>query len=59
MQHLLAEPKTDNVSVDGVLCFGKENSWKRSEIEDLSYGFEYGLKRNCGNFLTACYSSLY
>ncbi|XP_021655832.2 uncharacterized protein LOC110646639 isoform X1 [Hevea brasiliensis] len=48
VQHLLAEPKPDNASVDGVFCFGKENAWKHLDIEEISYGFEYGLKRNCG-----------
>ncbi|KAJ8899852.1 hypothetical protein K2173_019555 [Erythroxylum novogranatense] len=48
VQHLLAEPKTESVSVDGVLCLGKENSWKFSGIEDFSLTFGYGPKRNCG-----------
>ncbi|KDP29137.1 hypothetical protein JCGZ_16526 [Jatropha curcas] len=51
VQHLLAEPKPDHASVDGVLCFGKENSWKHLEIDDFNYGFEYGLKGglDCNN----------
>lgn len=53
VQHLLAEPKTDHVSVDGMLCFGKENSWKQLELDDFAYGFGYGLERNCGNCLIA------
>ncbi|KAJ9181562.1 hypothetical protein P3X46_009681 [Hevea brasiliensis] len=41
VQHLLAEHKPDHASVDG-------DAWKHLDIEDFSYGFEYGLKRNCG-----------
>ncbi|EEF42929.1 hypothetical protein RCOM_1355420 [Ricinus communis] len=48
VQHLLTEPKSDNVSVEGVLCFDKENSWKHLELDDFAYGFDYGLKRNYG-----------
>uniref|UniRef100_A0A251K3T1 Uncharacterized protein n=1 Tax=Manihot esculenta TaxID=3983 RepID=A0A251K3T1_MANES len=48
VQHLLTEAKPDNAPGDGALCFGKENAWKHLEIEDFSYGFEYGLRRNCG-----------
>ncbi|XP_065856204.1 uncharacterized protein [Euphorbia lathyris] len=48
VQHLLAEPKPDNVSVDGVLCLGKENSWKHLDIEDFYYSFDYDIKGNCG-----------
>ncbi|CAK7343108.1 unnamed protein product [Dovyalis caffra] len=48
VQHLLAEPKTDHFSVDGVLCLGKENSSKCSEIDGFSYGFDGGMKRNIG-----------
>ncbi|KAF2289915.1 hypothetical protein GH714_039163 [Hevea brasiliensis] len=41
VQHLLAEHKPDHASVDS-------DAWKHLDIEDFSYGFEYGLKRNCG-----------
>lgn len=58
VQHLLTEAKPDNAPGDGALCFGKENAWKHLEIEDFSYGFEYGLRRNCGNSLIA-YCSYY
>lgn len=53
VQHLLAEPETDHVLVDGVSCFGNENSSKRSEKDAFSYGFDEGMRRNIGNFLTA------
>lgn len=48
VQHLLAEPKTEHVSVDGVLSLGKEDSWKHTELDDFSYGFDYGLKGDYG-----------
>lgn len=58
VQHLVAEPKTDHVSVDGVLCLGKENSSKCSETDGFSYGFNDGMRKNIGNFLTAyCFLS--
>lgn len=41
VQHLLAEPETDHVLVDGVSCFGIENSSKRSEKDAFSYGFDW------------------
>lgn len=42
MHNLIAEPKTDHVSVDIVLCFANENSSKRSEIDAFfSNGFDY------------------
>ncbi|KAJ0089184.1 hypothetical protein Patl1_32133 [Pistacia atlantica] len=49
VSNLLAEPKTDHVSVDGVLCFGKENPGKCLDMEDFTYGFEYGFRTNYGN----------
>lgn len=48
VQHLVAEPKTDHVSVDGVLCLGKENSSKCSETDGFSYGFNDGMRKNIG-----------
>ncbi|KAG8648543.1 uncharacterized protein LOC110620807 isoform X3 [Manihot esculenta] len=41
VQPLLAESKPDHTSIDG-------DAWKHLDIEDFSYGFEYGLKRNYG-----------
>ncbi|XWS66867.1 hypothetical protein CRYUN_Cryun05aG0237800 [Craigia yunnanensis] len=48
VEHLLAEPKTEHVSVDGVLCFGKENLEKHLKMEDFSCAFDYSWKINCG-----------
>ncbi|XVE96640.1 hypothetical protein REPUB_Repub02eG0240100 [Reevesia pubescens] len=48
VEHLLAEPKSEHVSVDGVLCFGKENIEKHLKMEDFSYAFDYGWKINWG-----------
>jgi len=48
VEHLLAEPKSEHVSVDGVLSFGEENLGKCLQIEDFSCGFEYGLTSNSG-----------
>ncbi|KAL5809520.1 hypothetical protein ACOSQ3_030211 [Xanthoceras sorbifolium] len=48
VEHLLAEPKSDHVSVDGVFCFNKENSGKCLGLEDFSFGFEYGFRTNYG-----------
>lgn len=50
VQHLIAAPKPDNVSVDSELYINKENPWKQLDIEDFYYGFEFDLKRNFGNF---------
>uniref|UniRef100_A0A2N9EJ97 Uncharacterized protein n=1 Tax=Fagus sylvatica TaxID=28930 RepID=A0A2N9EJ97_FAGSY len=50
VEHLLAEPKNDNVSVDGVLSFGEENLGKCLQMEDFSCGFEYGLRTSSGGF---------
>ncbi|KAJ6871066.1 hypothetical protein NC652_036666 [Populus alba x Populus x berolinensis] len=46
VQHLLAEPETDHVLVDGVSCFGNDNSSKRSEKDAFSYGFDDDMRRN-------------
>ncbi|XWS43577.1 hypothetical protein CRYUN_Cryun16bG0116200 [Craigia yunnanensis] len=48
VEHLLAEPKSEPVSVDGVLCFGKENLEKHLKMEDFSCAFDYGWKISCG-----------
>ncbi|KAE8099612.1 hypothetical protein FH972_017580 [Carpinus fangiana] len=48
VEHLLAEPKNEHVSVDGVLSFGEDNLGKCLQIEDFSCGFEYGLTSNSG-----------
>ncbi|XVE61691.1 hypothetical protein DITRI_Ditri06bG0060300 [Diplodiscus trichospermus] len=48
VEHLLAEPKSEHVSVDGVLCFGKENLEKHLKMEDFSGAFDYGWKISCG-----------
>ncbi|XP_021288971.1 uncharacterized protein LOC110420115 isoform X3 [Herrania umbratica] len=48
VEHLLAEPKSEHVSVDGVLCLGKENLEKHLKMEDFSCAFDYGWKINCG-----------
>ncbi|XP_041025847.1 uncharacterized protein LOC121266168 isoform X2 [Juglans microcarpa x Juglans regia] len=48
VEHLFAEPKTEHVSVDGVLSFGDVSLGKRLHIEDFSCGFEYGLTNNGG-----------
>ncbi|GKV48437.1 hypothetical protein SLEP1_g55251 [Rubroshorea leprosula] len=46
VEHLLAEPKSDHVSVDGFLCFDKENSEKHLKVD--GFGYDYGWKINCG-----------
>ncbi|XP_022745979.1 uncharacterized protein LOC111296147 isoform X3 [Durio zibethinus] len=46
--HLLAEPKSEHVSRDGVLCFGKDNLEKHLKMEDFSCAFDYGWKINYG-----------
>ncbi|XP_022767326.1 uncharacterized protein LOC111311836 isoform X2 [Durio zibethinus] len=48
VEHLLVEPKSEHVSVDGVLCFGKENIEKHLKMEDFSCAFDYGWKISCG-----------
>lgn len=42
VQHLLAEPKNDPISVDGVFCFDKENLDKRAEVGDDPCKFACG-----------------
>lgn len=41
VEHLLAEPKIDDVSVDGVLNFGKDNTLKDLGMSEFSCGFDY------------------
>ena len=53
VEHLLAEPKSEHVSADGVLCFGKENLEKHLKMEDFSCAFDYGWKISCGNILNS------
>ncbi|XP_050381268.1 uncharacterized protein LOC126798362 isoform X2 [Argentina anserina] len=48
IEHLLAEPKTEFVTVDGVLCFGKENVEKCLSFDDFASGFDYGLNTFTG-----------
>ncbi|KAI4300296.1 hypothetical protein L6164_033688 [Bauhinia variegata] len=48
VEHLLAEPRNDHVSVDGILYFHEENLGKCYDIGNLSCGFEFGLKTNIG-----------
>ncbi|KAG6692762.1 hypothetical protein I3843_10G124500 [Carya illinoinensis] len=48
VEHLLAEPKNEHVSVDGVLSFGEESLEKCFQIEDFSCGFGFGLALNNG-----------
>ncbi|KAK4281499.1 hypothetical protein QN277_012981 [Acacia crassicarpa] len=46
--HLLAEPRSDHVSVDGILYFHEENVGKCCDIKNLSRGFEFGLRTSIG-----------
>ncbi|KAK8558488.1 hypothetical protein V6N13_103663 [Hibiscus sabdariffa] len=48
VEHLLEEPQSEHVSVDGVLCFGKESIEKHLKMEDFSFAFDYGWKIGCG-----------
>ncbi|KAH1084484.1 hypothetical protein J1N35_024245 [Gossypium stocksii] len=48
VEHLLAEPKIEHVSVDGILCFGNENIEKHLKMEDFSCAFDYGWKISSG-----------
>ncbi|KAL1146589.1 hypothetical protein V6Z11_A11G384100 [Gossypium hirsutum] len=48
VEHLLAEPKIEHVSVDGILCFGNENIEKHLKMEDFSCAFDYGWKISAG-----------
>ncbi|XP_054823633.1 uncharacterized protein LOC129321749 isoform X2 [Prosopis cineraria] len=47
VEHLLAEPRNDHVSVDGILYFHEE-SVGRCAVENLSHGFEFGLRTSIG-----------
>ncbi|KAJ1398430.1 SANT/Myb domain [Sesbania bispinosa] len=47
VEHLLAEPRNDHVSVDGILYLNEENKGKCYDTENLSSGFEFGLKSSC------------
>ncbi|KAK8531957.1 hypothetical protein V6N12_053414 [Hibiscus sabdariffa] len=52
VEYLLAEPKSEHVSLDRVLCFGKENLEKHLKMEDFfSCTLDYNWKINCGNTL--------
>ncbi|XP_057982979.1 uncharacterized protein LOC131167919 [Malania oleifera] len=48
LEHLLAEPKNDLVSVDGVLCFSKENPETCLGIEDIPCMFAYDSNASSG-----------
>ncbi|XP_061368755.1 uncharacterized protein LOC133311691 isoform X2 [Gastrolobium bilobum] len=48
VEHLLAEPRNDHVSVDSMLYFNEENVEKCYDAESLSCGFEFGLKSSIG-----------
>lgn len=54
IEHLLAEPKGEYVTVDGVLCFDKENAEKGLNMEDFSCGYDFGLNTYSGS-ATKCY----
>ncbi|KAJ7972381.1 Telomere repeat-binding protein 4 [Quillaja saponaria] len=47
-EHLLSEPKSDHVAVDGVLCYHEEYLGKHYDIENLSCELQCGLKRDTG-----------
>ncbi|KAK7345546.1 hypothetical protein VNO77_16151 [Canavalia gladiata] len=49
VEHLLAEPRNDHVSVDGILQFNDENKGKFYGAENVSCGFESGLKSSSGS----------
>lgn len=53
IEHLLAEPKSEYVTVDGVLCCGKENAGKGVDIEDFSCGYDFGLNTYSGGLHSA------
>jgi len=48
VEHLLAEPRNDHASLDGILPFNEENIGKCYDTENLSCGFEFGLKSSSG-----------
>ncbi|KAE8697880.1 Detected protein of confused Function [Hibiscus syriacus] len=48
VENLLAKPNSEHVSIDGVLCFGKENLEKHLKMEDFfSCALDYSWKINC------------
>ncbi|XP_027363793.1 uncharacterized protein LOC113871152 isoform X2 [Abrus precatorius] len=49
VERLLAEPRNDHVSVDSILQFNEENNGKCYDAENLSCGFEFGLKSSSGS----------
>lgn len=49
VEHLLAEPRSDHVSVDGILYFHEENVDKGCAVQNLSHGFEFGLRTSIGD----------
>lgn len=51
VEHLLAEPKSDHVSVDNVFCFDEENLEECLKVEDNSCIYESALKTNSGNVI--------
>ncbi|KAM1352708.1 hypothetical protein ACFX14_032325 [Malus domestica] len=53
IEHLLAEPKSEYVTVDGVLCFDKENARQCLNMEDFSCGYDFGLNTCSGGLLSA------
>ncbi|KAM1575954.1 hypothetical protein PS2_032198 [Malus domestica] len=53
IEHLLAEPKSEYVTVDGVLCFDKENAGQCLNMEDFSCGYDFGLNTCSGGLLSA------
>lgn len=54
----VAEPKSDQASVDAVLCSSKESLGKSSVMDDFSYEFEFGFRTNYGNTLMVFLLSL-
>lgn len=48
VEHLLAEPRNVHASLDGILHFNEENIGKCYDTENLSCGFEFGLKSSSG-----------
>ncbi|KAE8684825.1 Detected protein of confused Function [Hibiscus syriacus] len=49
VEHLFTGPKSEHVSLDGVLCIGKENLEKHLKMEDFfSCALDYSWKINCG-----------
>ncbi|KAK8712002.1 hypothetical protein V6N13_147255 [Hibiscus sabdariffa] len=48
VEHFLAEPKTEHISFDGILCFEKENLERHLKMEDYLCAFDYGWKFSSG-----------